>query len=133
MYYTPHVRSTVLAPAVVSQKCLLGVGIWGTHRKDVHGRAHDNLEELSLVRPGTGGHIAAGKAHREAERMGDVDCALLTSACRVEYVAVGWEVQVHVDRPRAWPQELRDHLRPSTLVPESGEWGLLVGKWIVLI
>lgn len=68
---------------------IFGVEVLGTHREDVHGCAHDDLEELWLVRLG---RIAACETHREAESMSDVDRALPASARRVEHAAIGREV-----------------------------------------
>ncbi len=81
-----------------------------THRKDVHGCAHDNLEKLVFASLGIHSRIISPRnTHREAQRVGDLDGAISTSTGWVKQLAISREMQLCTEGPRTRPQELRCH------------------------
>ena len=103
--YTQSVRSTTGDGSYVSHRRTMGRGgsRGETHREDVHGCSHGNLEKLVLARLGIYSLISPRNLHCETQSMSDLDRAISASTCRVKQPAICREVQLCTKGPRTRP------------------------------
>ena len=102
-----------------------------TYREDVHGRLHDDVEQLALARLRVdGGVIAALHAENDLEHVRDADVAPAVLVRRVQ-VPLG-QVQVLPERPRARAHEVRHNL-PDVIIraDELGQGRVLESVLVV--